>query len=108
LADRSFAYGHNIYLELLGELGIVGFVLIFTALIMTFLGTIVLLKQKDLPAERRKLLIFSFSIQLICFVYGFTGNVLLYSQQIFVWYLAASIYFDVQINHQKMKASLAL
>lgn len=108
LADRAFAYGHNIYLELLGELGIVGFVLIFTALIMTFLGTIVLLKQKDLPAERRKLLIFSFSIQLICFVYGFTGNVLLYSQQIFVWYLAASIYFDVQINHQKMKASLAL
>ena len=53
-------------------------------------------------------MIFSFSIQLICFVYGFTGNVLLYSQQIFIWYLAASIYFDVQINHYKGKESVAL
>lgn len=106
--DRSYAYGHNIYFELLGELGIVGFVLIFTALIMTFFGTIVLLKKKDLTSDRRKLLIFSFSIQLICFLYGFTGNVLLYSQQIFIWYFAASIYFDVQINHRRLKESEAL
>ena len=104
----SFAYGNNIYFEFLGELGIVGCVLLFGALIMTFFGTIVLLKQKDLTPERRKLLIFSFSIQLICFVYGFTGNVLLYSQQIFIWYLAESIYFDVQINHYKGKESVAL
>ena len=109
VVERSgFAYGHNIYFEFLGELGIMGCVLLFGALIMTFFGTIVLLKQKDLTPERRKLLIFSFSIQLICFVYGFTGNVLLYSQQIFIWYLAASIYFDVQINHYKGKESVAL
>lgn len=104
----SFAYGHNIYFELLGELGIVGCVLIFGALIMTFFGTIVLLKQKELTTERRNLMIFSFSIQLICFVYGFTGNVLLYSQQIFIWYLAASIYFDVQMKYQKEKESVRL
>ena len=89
-------------------MGIVGCVLIFTALVMTLVGTIVLLKQKSLTTERKRLLVFSFSIQLICFIYGFTGNVLLYSQQIFIWYLAASIYFDVQVNHQKMKAGMAL
>lgn len=104
----SYAYGHNIYFELLGELGIVGFTLIFTALIMTFFGSIVILKQKDLSSDRRRRMIFSFSIQLICFIYGFTGNVLLYSQQIFIWYLAASIYFDTQINHYKTKESVAL
>lgn len=92
----SFAYGHNIYFELLGEMGIIGSVLLFGALIGTFVTTILLLKQNNATPGQRRLLLFSFSIQLICFVYGFTGNVLLYHQQIFIWYFAAAICFNIR------------
>lgn len=103
--ERWNYYGHNVYYEFLGELGIVGCALLFGALLMILVITIKLLRSKDSTTLQRYLLAFSFSVQLTCFVYCASGNVLLYKQQIFIWYFCAAITLCISRTHKK-KAKL--
>mgnify|MGYP002514938800 CR=1 FL=1 len=101
------AFGHNVYYELLGEVGIVGCLLLFGALIMTFVITCMLLKNKNISLRQRRILIFSVSIQIICFVYSITGNVLLYRHQVYLWYIAVAMTLCVLRNINLLKRGLA-
>ncbi len=96
-------YGHNIYYEFLGELGIIGFTLLFGGLLMIFGKTVILMRSKDVTTLERFLLTFSFAIQLTCFIYCASGNVLLYKQQIFIWFFVASITANIARKYRKLK-----
>lgn len=96
-------YGHNIYYEFLGELGIIGFVLLFGGLLMLFAKTVVFMRSKDVTNLERFLLTFSFAIQLTCFIYCASGNVLLYKQQIFMWIFVDAITASIVRKYRKQK-----
>ncbi len=96
-------YAHNIYYEFLGELGIVGCVLLFGGLFIFFAQTIALLRKKDITNTERFVLTFSFAIQLTCFIYGLSGNVLLYKQQIFIWFFANAMVANIARKYRKLK-----
>lgn len=84
-------FGHNVYYEFLGELGIVGCVLLFGGL-FTFYGRTIMLMRSDETNENQKfLLVFSVSVQTICLVYCASGNVLLYPQEIVPWFICLAI-----------------
>lgn len=96
-------YGHNVYYEFLGELGLIGFALLFGGLLMIFGKTIVLMRNKDVTNLERFLLTFSFAIQLTCLIYCASGNVLLYKQQIFMWFFADAIAANISRKYRKLK-----
>lgn len=97
------AHAHNIYYEFLGELGLIGCVLLFGGLLMIFGKTVLLLRSKEITDLEKFLLIFSFSIQLTCFMYCASGNVLLYKQQIFIWFFVAAISTNITRKYRKLK-----
>ena len=102
--ERWDYYGHNCYYELLGEVGIIGAVAIFGLLIFALVITVKYLRSKDLPQTQRVLLMFSFYIQAMLFIYCASGNVLYYENQIFLWFVAMSILLCVHKSHAKKKS----
>lgn len=83
------SHAHNIYIQILGELGIVGLLLIVSFIFCNIRKTIRLLKQQN-SDQREVLLFISLSIQLIWAVYGLTGNTFYYSQQLLCYILGVA------------------
>lgn len=80
--------GHNIYLQFLAELGIVGFVLLVLFMGISLFKSIRLLKKvQDNPAQLR-IVNFSVYIQILIAVYSMTGNPLYTRQMIVMWFLS--------------------
>lgn len=75
------SHAHNIYIQILGETGILGLILIVSFIFLNLNKTMYLLKRQD-NKERNTLLLISLSIQLIWSIYGLTGNTFYYSQQL--------------------------
>ena len=96
-------HGHNIYYEFLGELGIVGCVLLFGALLMFLYRTIVLMRSDETNTNQKYLLTFSCSIQIICLIYCASGNVLLFPQQIFPWFFCLAITTTISNKFKRKK-----
>ena len=88
-------YGHNCYYELLGEVGIIGTVLIFGLLIAVLVTTVRLLRNNSITLNQRRLLMFSFYIQLMLLIYCVSSNVLFQTEQIFMWFSAMSIVLTI-------------
>ena len=84
-------HGHNIYYEFLGELGVVGCVLLFGSLLMFLYRTVILMRSNETNSSQKYLLTFSCAIQIICLIYCASGNVLLFPQQIFPWFICLAI-----------------
>lgn len=77
LYSAAYTGTHNIYLELLCECGILGFIVFLLASITTIYSTIKKLLYINRTGEYTKYqcaLLSSFLIQLFCLMYGFTGN----------------------------------
>lgn len=87
-------YGHNCYLELAGELGFVGIVIFSVAFIVPLIYTFMMIKKGCCNSGQKKLLLFALYIQLMMFIYSFSGNVIYYNQQITMWFFAIAI-----VNH---------
>lgn len=91
-------YGHNVYYEALGEMGIIGSILLMSALLLACVTTIYFIRYTSCSMEQRSQLMFSLYIQILSFIYCVTGNVLYYPQQIFMWYIAVSITIQTVIR----------
>lgn len=91
-------YGHNSYLEALGELGIIGFSLLICFIVASLVITFKLIKTVK---ENQQLLFpvfFSLYIQLMLVIYAVTGNPLYSRQIVFVWFFAISIALSIKNN----------
>ena len=100
---------HNIYLQLLCECGIIGFILSFAAMLYAFSRSIGILKQQ-LNSSNKQLLILmkcSVFIQLYTFVYGLFGNPI-YDQSyllMYFWGLLIAIVVDFSQMSQDQNLS---
>lgn len=88
-------YGHNIYYEALGEIGLVGSIILFGFFAFALFRTIKLIRNKNLNDVQRKILYFSFYIQLMLPIYGVTGNPLYAEEIIYTWILSIAMYISV-------------
>lgn len=87
---------HNIYLQMLAEMGVVGFIcmaLFMISSIRNAIQNIILVKELNKNDKWYPLLLFSFGYQVFFLLYGISGNPL-YDQNFFLMYL-----FTVCIGH---------
>lgn len=93
---RSFGdmwqyYAHNVYKELLGELGIVGVIILLTAIALSIIFTALYIRKAPHQSLMKKHLMFSLFIQVLFTVYSFTGNCLYQTDQIYFWFFAIAV-----------------
>lgn len=96
-------YSHNVYIQLLAEIGIIGFSVYCVAIIISFMQTIKKMKQvlKIDDKSKKEILAVSLFIQIIYICYSFSGNPL-YGQMFFVPYMIAiAIANSISIEHIK-------
>lgn len=99
---------HNIYLQLLAETGIVGFVLMVVPMVLTFWETLVLLNRRlkrgsSTPGEISALL-FSLSYQMFFHLYGMTGNALYDYNYVILYFLSCAICVAAKRKERDTKA----
>lgn len=89
---------HNIYLQLLVENGVVGFISFISLMTVNFIKTIKELKTAFLIEEKSILfyLFFSLYFQLFFMIYGMTGNPLSDSFILLMYLIASSIPFTLR------------
>ena len=97
------AFGHNCYYELLGEVGIVGTVILVGFMVFAIVMTVKYLRKKDLTQLHKILLMFSLYIQGMMFIYCLSANVFYQDGQIFLWFVAISILICVHRIYAKKK-----
>lgn len=95
LSDNTGSHPHNIYLQLLTELGIIGFILFMLPVVYLLILTIKLLMKNNNETELnnvwRRLIQISLFIQTFFILYGFTGNLLTDHMYIFIYVFSATI-----------------
>lgn len=101
-------HAHNIYYQFLGELGIIGTLLLWGGLLMLLYRTIQLLRSDQTTDNQKFLLIFSCSLQIICFIYCASGNVLLFPQEIYPWFLSLGITTTISNKLKREKLNTRL
>lgn len=75
--NNSANDAHNIYFQLLAEVGIIGFIAIVTFMILTWRKTYRLIKDKSVSAENDNVVVIlkmSLCYETFFMLYGFTGN----------------------------------
>ena len=99
---------HNVYLQLLCETGIIGFILFMTAILGTFAVSIKDLRKTIFNDNNDKYkickpyLAFSVALQLLFVLYCFTGNPLYDPQNFIIYFLSIAIAYNV---HRFMRSS---
>ncbi|MBR3134850.1 MAG: O-antigen ligase family protein [Clostridia bacterium] len=98
VVERLIMNGHNMYLQLLGETGIVGSILFFVLFIMALFKNYKLLKNELIIKNKRcyRLLNFSMYIQILFLIYGITGNNMHTYSQIFTYFFALTIVINCE------------
>lgn len=81
---------HNIYLQLLYELGLVGLVLFCVFFLYNLKNAFVAMKYFQ-SGEKKFIAIFSFYLQMIFLIYGFFGNPLFYNSSLIIYFISVSI-----------------
>lgn len=103
--DRWNYYGHNCYYEFFGELGIIGSVIVFGALLYMLIKTFTLIRNKSLTPNQRFHIYFAFAVEAMLLIYSVSGNVLLYADQTLSLFFAFAIVRSVIINNGLRKNS---
>ena len=86
---------HNIYYQLLAEMGIVGLIsFLFLNLTVILLALRIYKKRNNLPRIEFEFIFIGFNIVLLTVVYGLTGNVIYYTNQImtYMWGISLIVY----------------
>lgn len=106
----SSIHAHNIYLEILADTGIIGFICIIIPMAFTLASTIKIVKyinKKNLKTSMFLApLVFSLTYQIFFLVYGLSGNPI-YDYQMLVPYMlsvAFAVYFTSQIKKQPINS----
>ena len=79
-------HAHNIYYQMLAELGLVGMTLFILQALKIIPKIYLYNKKGNMEKEHRQILFWSMSIVIIFLVYGLTGNVLYNTEEI-CWYV---------------------
>lgn len=97
--DRWDYFGHNCYYEFLGELGIVGSIIVFGALLYMLVKTFMLVNNKTLLPIQRYHIYFALAVEIMLLMYSISGNVLLYADQTLALFFAYAIVRSITINN---------
>lgn len=97
--DRWDYFGHNCYYEFLGELGIVGSIIVFAALLYMLVKTFMLVNNKTLLPIQRYHIYFALAVEIMLLMYSMSGNVLLYDDQTLALFFAYAIVRSITINN---------
>ena len=88
--DVATSTAHNVFLNLLSEVGVVGLLVFLVAAIPPLIGLWRLMsKQMTLTKEKRVAVSFAFMFQVFFFVYSFTGSPL-YDVESYIFYVLMS------------------
>lgn len=96
LSNYSLMDVHNIYLQLLCEVGIFGTLLFLFLFGKILFDTIVLLRHSECNANTKCFLTISLGIQVFILLYGMTGNPIYDVQMFFQYILAISICYSIK------------
>ena len=99
-------FGHNCYYEFLGELGIIGSIIVFGALLYMLVKTILLVRNSTLQPVQRYHVLFALAVEVMLLIYSVTGNVLLYADQTLSLFFAFAITRSIIINNGLRKTPI--
>ena len=99
-------FGHNCYYEFLGELGIIGAIIVFGALLYMLVKTILLVRNSTLQPVQRYHVLFALAVEVMLLIYSVTGNVLLYADQTLSLFFAFAITRSIIINNGLRKTPI--
>ncbi|MGN0501978.1 MAG: O-antigen ligase family protein [Ruminococcus sp.] len=99
-------FGHNCYYEFLGELGIIGSIIVFGALLYMLVKTIILVRNSTLQPVQHYHVIFALAVEVMLLMYSVTGNVLLYADQTLSLFFAFAITRSIIINNGLRKTPI--
>lgn len=86
VADNKWSFnGHNCYLQVLSEMGIVGSAIFLLFVIAAFVYTINTIKKFRNDRDGRYMSFFSLYIQIMMIIYSLTGNPIYSRQILFIW-----------------------
>lgn len=88
-------FGHNIYYQMLGETGIIGFT-IFMLLSLSIIRRVIFFSKKTSSYSS----LFSLYLLMLFFIYGITGNTLYYQCQFVTFLMAVSIVINLSRLHK--------
>lgn len=95
---------HNVYVQMLYDIGIIGFVVAVSALLITFIITMrSLIAIKKSNPDYLLAISVSLAVQLFFIMYGFTGN-FLYDSSFLFYAAAVAISFGIKANLPKILA----
>ena len=104
-SELKVYHAHNIYLQLLGELGIIGFLLTIFFFTSCLFSTILFYKRnkKRLSSKEVYALNFSMGIQLLFLLYGMTGNTFYYYEQLLTYFFGIAIFnsIEYEVKYEK-------
>lgn len=90
-------HGHNIYLQILNEQGIIGLIIFTLVLLINFIGTDRLIVNSNC-IDDKMLLMFSASVQLLFILWGLTGNPIYDIYPFMVYIIGIAIFWRLRLK----------
>lgn len=106
--DLAQTHAHNIYLQVLCEIGLLGFIMIYGLMIYTLIKSMHILKNRNeyhLSEAEQWMMLFSVGMQVLFLLSGLAENVLYYEQTLYPYAFGCAItYYEIN----KIKRSPAI
>lgn len=96
-------HAHNIYIQFLGEIGILGFLIFVFSFFSILIITITFYRRnyRSLTEKQKYIVNYSICMQLLFTIYGLTGNTFYYFDQLIIYFLAINILKSIQCEVKK-------